>query len=232
MRKMNKIEALIFDFDGLVLNTEGPVYESWQELYRSYDLELPFDKWVSTVGSTDAEFDPYVELDRLLENSVDWQVVGPRRLERELELIEELPLQPGVLQYLMDAKKLELKIGMASSSSCEWVQGHLTRLGIIDYFEVIRGKDDVRRTKPSPELYISVLDAFVLDGEQAIVLEDSLNGVLAAKEAGCFTLAVPNNITRYLEFDRADLVLNSLEDLSLKDLVEIAEQRTTQQVNG
>lgn len=231
MRKMNRIEVLIFDFDGLVINTEGPVYESWQELFRSYGLELSFDKWVSTVGSSDAEFDPYAELDRLLGYPVDWQVVGPRRRERELELIEKLPLRPGVLQYLTDAKRLGLKIGMASSSSCEWVQGHLTRLGIIDYFEIIHGKDDVRRTKPSPELYITVLEAFGLDGNQAIVLEDSLNGVLAAKEAGCFTLAVPNNITRHLEFDKADLVLNSLEDLPLEELVKIAEQRTTRQVD-
>lgn len=231
MRKMNRIEVLIFDFDGLVINTEGPVYESWQELFRSYGLELSFDKWVSTVGSSDAEFDPYAELDRLLGHPVDWQIVGPRRRERELELIEKLPLRPGVLQYLTDAKRLGLKIGMASSSSCEWVQGHLTRLGIIDYFEIIHGKDDVRRTKPSPELYITVLEAFGLDGNQAIVLEDSLNGVLAAKEAGCFTLAVPNNITRHLEFDKADLVLNSLEDLPLEELVKIAEQRTTRQVD-
>lgn len=232
MRKMNKIEALIFDFDGLVINTEGPVYESWQELYRSFELELSFDKWVSTVGSSDAEFDPYAELDRLLEHPIDWQVVDPKRRKHELELIEKQPLRPSVLQYLEDAKRLGLKIGMASSSSCEWVQGHLTRLGIIHYFEVVHGKDDVRRTKPSPELYFTVLEAFGLEGEQAIVLEDSLNGVLAAKEAGCFTLAVPNNITRHLEFDMADLVLNSLEDLSLEELVEIAEQRAIQQDNG
>lgn len=229
---MSKIKALIFDFDGLVINTEGPVYESWQDLYQSYGLELSFDKWVSTVGSSDAEFDPYSELERLLGHPVDWQVVGSRRQERELELIEKLPLRPGVLQYLKDAIRLGLKVGMASSSSCEWVQGHLTRLGIIDYFEIIHGKDDVRRTKPSPELYLSVLEEFGFDGEQAIVLEDSLNGVLAAKEAGCFTLAVPNNITRNLEFDIADLLLNSLEDLPLEELVGIAENRAVQRENG
>lgn len=226
------IEALIFDFDGLVVDTEGPVYQSWQELYHSYGFELSFDEWVATVGSSDAEFDPYAELERLLGHPVDWGSVDPMRRVREYDLIAQQPLRSGVVGYLQEAKRLELSIGMASSSSCEWVQGHLTRLGIIDYFEVIHGKDDVRRTKPSPELYLTVLEAFELRGEQAIVLEDSLNGVLAAKQAGCFAVAVPNDITRHLSFDIADLVLKSLQDLPLKDLVEIAEKRTVQQDSG
>jgi HAD superfamily hydrolase (TIGR01509 family) len=225
------IEALIFDFDGLVVDTEGPVYESWRELFDSYGKQLSFEKWVTTVGSSDAEFDPYVELERLAGHSIDWEVVNTERRKREFDLIGQQPIRPGVVQYLQDARRLGLKIGMASSSSCGWVKGHLSRLGIIDYFEIIYGKDDVSRTKPSPELFLTVLEAFGLRGEQAIVLEDSLNGVLAAREAGCFTVAVPNGVTRHLAFPSADLILSSLEDLPLEQLVKLADERTLQKIS-
>jgi HAD superfamily hydrolase (TIGR01509 family) len=219
------IEALIFDFDGLVVDTEMPIFESWKELFDSFGKELSFEKWITTIGSSDAEFDPYVELEQLVGHAIDWEDVDAKRRRREYALIERQPIRPGVVQYLQDASRLGLKIGMASSSSCGWVQGHLTRLGIIDYFEIIHGKDDVHRTKPSPELYLNVLEAFELRGEQAIVLEDSLNGVLAAQQASCFTVAVPNDLTRHLAFEPADVVLNSLEDLPLEELIKIAEQR-------
>jgi HAD superfamily hydrolase (TIGR01509 family) len=222
------IEALIFDFDGLVVDTEGPSYASWKYLFSSYGMDLSFDHWVSTVGSSDAEFDPYAELERLTGKVIDWKMVDAERRRIEFSLIDREPIRPGVLQYLQGARRLGLKIGMASSSSCDWVQGHLTRLGISDYFEVIRGKDDVHRTKPSPELYQTVLEAFGLQGEQAIVLEDSLNGVLAARQANCFTVAVPNDLTRHLAFEPADLVLNSLQDMTLEQLIKIAEGRAVE----
>lgn len=222
------IKALIFDFDGLVVDTEVPVYESWKELFLSFGMELPFEEWVSTVGSSDAEFDPYVELERLAGHAIDWESVEEGRRRRESALIDQQPIRPGVVQYLQDARRLGLKIGMASSSSCGWVQGHLARLGILDYFDIIRGKDDVLRTKPSPELYLSVLEAFELRGELAIVLEDSLNGVLAARQASCFTVAVPNDLTRHMAFGPADLVLNSLQDLPLEVVIKIAVDRAVE----
>lgn len=218
------IEALIFDFDGLIIDTEGPSYQSWNELYGSYGKNLSFDQWVSTIGSSDAEFDPYTELERITGHAIDWKLVDAKRLNRELSLIDGQPIRPGVLQYLQDARRLGLKISMATSSSCDWVEGHLTRLGIMDYFEVIIGKDDVHRTKPSPELYLRVLEALGLHGEQAIVLEDSLNGVLAARQANCFTVAIPNDLTSHLTFEPADLVINSLQNLPLETLIRIAEK--------
>jgi len=221
------IEALIFDFDGLILDTERPCYEAWRGLYSSYGQEFSFDSWVSTIGSSDAEFDPYAELERLTGHAIDWKTVEAKRLNQEVSLINEQLIRPGVVQYLKDARRLGLRIGLASSSSCDWVEGHLTRLRIRDYFEVIHGKDDVHRTKPSPELYLKVLESFGLRGEQTIVLEDSLNGVLAARQANCFTVVVPNDLTRHLIFESADLVLNSLQHMPLEEMIKIAEGQTT-----
>ncbi len=215
------IKALIFDFDGLILETEGPVYLSWQELYQSLGFNLSYETWATIIGTADGSFDPHKELESLVGGALDWDKIEPLRRTREQELVETQPILPGVEAYLKDAKRLGLKIGLASSSSCQWVTGHLTRLGLIDYFDCIYGSDDVQCTKPDPELYLAVLGMFNLRGDQAIVLEDSPNGVLAAKRAGTFCVAVPNEMTRQLPLEQADLRIDSLADLSLEELLEI-----------
>jgi HAD superfamily hydrolase (TIGR01509 family) len=213
------IRALIFDFDGLILETEGPSYQSWEEVYRSFGFPLPFSTWATIIGTSQGAFDPKQELERLVGGVVDWERVGLIRRERENALIEAQPILPGVEQYLIDARRLGLKTGLASSSSCRWVVGHLTRRGLVDYFDCIRGSDDVHRTKPDPELYLSVLNELDVRGDEAIALEDSPNGIRAAKEAGMFCVAVPNPLTRQLALNMADLRLESLLELPLEQLL-------------
>ena len=145
--------------------------------------------------------------------------VEERRLHRELELLGKKSVQPGVESYLQDARRLGLKIGLATISSFDWVGGHLQRLGLFDYFDCIRTGENVTHPKPDPEVYLSVLEAFELAPEEAFALEDSPNGVMAAQRAGLKCVAVPNSLTRLLPLEHADLRLDSLADLSLQDLI-------------
>ena len=214
------IRALVFDFDGLILETEGPIFISWQELYASYGFPLPFEVWATTIGSAEAEFDPARELERLVGQSLDWTAIEPGRQRRELALISEQPLLPGVEQTLQEARRMGLKLGLASSSTCKWVNGHLRERGLRPYFEVVRAADDVRLTKPDPELYLAVLSALGVCGAEAVALEDSPNGIRAAKAAGMTCVAVPNHLTRQLALDEADLRLESLAEMSLESLLE------------
>ena len=214
------IRALVFDFDGLILETEGPIFLSWQELYASYGFPLPFEVWATTIGSAEAEFDPARELERLVGQSLDWTAIEPARQRRELALISEQPLLPGVEQTLQEARRMGLKLGLASSSTCKWVNGHLRERGLRPYFEVVRAADDVRLTKPDPELYLAVLSALGVCGAEAVALEDSPNGIRAAKAAGMTCVAVPNHLTRQLTLDEADLRLESLAEMSLESLLE------------
>ena len=214
------IRALVFDFDGLILETEGPIFISWQELYASYGFPLPFEVWATTIGSAEAEFDPARELERLVGQSLDWTAIEPARQRRELALISEQPLLPGVEQTLQEARRMGLKLGLASSSTCKWVNGHLRERGLRPYFEVVRAADDVRLTKPDPELYLAVLSALGVCGAEAVALEDSPNGIRAAKAAGMTCVAVPNHLTRQLALDEADLRLESLAEMSLESLLE------------
>lgn len=216
------IKALIFDFDGMILETETPIYNSWNELYQSFGCKIPLASWVTLIGGK-SSFDPFAELERQVGSSLDRSALEPQRQKREMELIVSQKILPGVTEYLDDAKKSGMKIGVASSSPDWWVTGHLTRLGIKHYFDCICSRDNVERVKPAPDLYLKALKKLNLQPNEAVVLEDSPNGIKAAKTASLFCVAVPNDMTRDLCLDQADLKLYSLLDMPLKEVISLAE---------
>ncbi|MCC6894000.1 MAG: HAD family hydrolase [Anaerolineae bacterium] len=221
------IRAIVFDFDGLIIDTESADYHSWVELYQSYGCDLPFSVWEAVIGKGNDHitFDPCVYLEEQLKRAVDHAAVRTARRTRLLDMVAAQPILPGVENYLAEAKHLGLKIGLASSSGCEWVKGNLTRVGLIHHFDCIRCADDVKHTKPDPELYLAVLSALDVQPQEAIALEDSANGALAAKRAGMCCVAVPNAMTHKLNFDHVDFRLNSMLDIPLSELIAQVEAR-------
>lgn len=213
------IRAIVFDFDGLILDTEEPVYRSWLEVYEAHGETLPFERWVQIVGSTTTEFHPQRHLEERLGRPLSQEVVDGR-IGRRTEMILAQQVLPGILRYIDDATALGLKLGVASSSTRDWVSGHLERLGILDRFDCVRCRDDVNSAKPAPDLYIAVLHCLGVSSSEAFAIEDSPNGVIAAKQAGMLCVAIPNSITARLDLSKADLVLRSLSDLSLRDLLQ------------
>lgn len=219
------IQALIFDFDGLILDTETPLFQSWQELFSQYNCQLSLATWSETIGTAEVIYDPFVELEKQLGSPLDREALATKRLAREIALINAQPIMPGVKEYLLQANALGLKIGLASSSSRQWVTSHLERLGLIGYFNCIRASDDVAVTKPDPALYRAVLAQLKLAPQEALALEDSPNGVLAAKQAGLFCVAIPNPLTSHLSLSHADLILPSLVGYSLETLLQEVNKR-------
>jgi HAD superfamily hydrolase (TIGR01509 family) len=220
------IRGIIFDFDGLIVDTEWPVYQSWLEIFDSYEAELPLDQWTSIIGvSSHEHFDPFELIEQQTGHPLDRSNLGPKRFDRELELAYAQPILPGVKETITAAKMLNLKLGVASSSDRDWVEGHLARIDLLKYFQVVHTADDVEQAKPDPALFILALQSLGLSPTEAIVLEDSPNGVRAAKDAGIFTVAVPNPLTINLNLDRADLILGSLADMSLADIIQVAEKK-------
>lgn len=212
------IRAIVFDFDGLILDTEEPVYRSWLEVYEAHGQELPFERWVQIVGSTTLDFHPQHHLEERLGRSLPQEVLD-RRVDRRSELILLKELLPGVVQHIDEAKALGLKIGVASSSTGEWVRGHLARLGILQSFDCLRCRDDVANVKPEPDLYVAVLECLGVPASDAIAIEDSPNGITAAKRAGLRCVAIPNAITAQLDLSQADVILGSLAEVSLAELL-------------
>ena len=216
------IKALIFDFDGLILDTETPEFHVWQNIYQEHGFELPNDEWGKIVGGYGlSSFDAAEHLSLLAQERLDSVSLRARhRLESHTMILAQ-PLLPGVLDYIHDAKRLGLKLAIASSSPHSWVDTHAKRLGIFDQFDVIICADDVGagRTKPNPDLFLLALNQLKVQKNEAVVFEDSPNGVKAAQSAGIFVVAIPNPVTSLLPFQGVDLMLTSLSDLYLPGLL-------------
>ena len=214
------VRGLLFDFDGLLVETETAVLTAWQELFREHGHDLPLERWATIIGTTGAEWDPLEHLEELGGPFADRAAVLTRQTERELALCELEQLRPGVLGYLERARELGLGTAIVSSSSRTWVDRHLSRLErAADFDAIVTADGDRQRAKPRPTLYLEALGQLRLGAAEAIAFEDSPNGVRAAKAAGLFCVGVPNGVTASLGLDEADVLLPSLEDVPLDDLL-------------
>lgn len=218
------IRALVFDFDGLILETEVPALESWAGIYREHGHEMPMDRWYASLGS-DRGFDPAAYLAALVGEGFDVEAARARRVTRRDELITALDVMEGVRDYIADARRLGLRLAVASSSTRAWVMGHLERLDIAAAWDAVRCREDVTRTKPAPDLYRSAVEALGVAAEETVAFEDSPNGIAAAKAAGLHCVAIPNALTRDLDLSRADLRLATLADMPLADLLRVVASR-------
>ena len=223
------IRALVFDFDGLIVDTEAPDYESWREVYEAHGGELSLEKWAGYIGlgAAATPFDAYEHLQSQISQVLDRGAVRALRRESYLARVHAQPILPGVEDYIADAKRLGLKLAVASSSDCAWVTGHLARLGLLQHFEAVKCSDHVANTKPHPDLYLAAVSALGVQPHEAIAFEDSSHGVSSAKAAGLYAIAIPNAMTHKLPLEHADLRLASLADLSLETLLRRLENKAT-----
>lgn len=206
------LQAIIFDFDGTILETELPDFIAWQEAYQAHNCELPLDLWLSVVGGGNADFDPYAYLEAQLGRNVDREQLRNRRRARMAALIAAETIRPGVLETIATAKELGLRLGVASSSGRDWVEGHLKQLGLRHHFSALFTRDDVVRVKPDPALYTMCVNALDVAPNHAVAIEDSRNGMLAAKAAGLHCVVVPNGVTHQMHFPEADLQMTALNE--------------------
>jgi len=207
----NVIRALVFDFDGLVFDSETHEYAVVRGLFREHGAELPLEVWGRCVGTHSGAFDAHAYLEECVGRALDREEIARVRRERFLTRIEREGALAGVEACLEAARAMGLRVGLASSSRREWVVGQLARLGLLPFFEAVRTADDVARVKPDPELYLAVLDALGVAPAEAVAFEDSPNGALAARRAGMRVVVVPNSVTAGLAFGEHDLRLESLE---------------------
>lgn len=215
---MVPLQAVIFDFDGLILDTETPEFVAWQETYSALGATLDRLTWAQVIGTHESGWDPWAHLEDQLGHRVDRASIRSVRRARHLALIDAETARPGVEAWLDQARDLGLRVGLASSSSRTWVTTYLSRLGLVDRFAVLATGDRVPRTKPDPAVYRLALTELGVAAPDAIAVEDSPNGIAAAKAAGLFVVAVPNPMTADLDLCRADLVLASLTDMPIAEV--------------
>lgn len=226
------MRALIFDFDGLIVDTESAIYEAWRELYLHHGHGLPLPTYVQCVGSTFGHYDPMAALDQLAGSPVLWEEVLARKDARIRELQQGLDTMPGIRILLEEAAHGGIPCAVASSSSRTHVRGWLDRVGIADAFAVIRTRDDVARAKPAPDLFLAAAEALGLTASETLVLEDSANGLRAARAAGAPCVIVPSPVTRGSDFTGAAAMLQTLHEVSLDALHAIFRAADLQDAQG
>lgn len=216
--------CLVMDFDGTVLDTEEPVYRSWVELWAEHGQELSLAQWQCIIGTDNGAFDPWAELERRLGRPLDPRLADRRRARRDALQARHGP-RAGVLDWLGQAEDLGVPIGIASSSPQPWVEGHLGRLGLRRHFACLICCDDVVPAKPDPTSYRLACERLHADPAWSVAVEDSPHGVVAAAAAGLFTVAVPHGLTAGLDLSAADIVVDSLDELALVDVLRRARSR-------
>jgi HAD superfamily hydrolase (TIGR01509 family) len=213
------IRAVVFDFDGLILDTEVPVFTAWQDEFVAHGCPpITLDEWAHEIG-TSGGLD-LVEMIRTRATlPFDEDLMHERRRARVSELLARETARPGVREWLDDADALDLPLAIASSSPPEWVEPQLEKLGLLTRFAHIACFGGDLAGKPAPDTYLAACAALGVEPSAAIAIEDSHHGISAAKAAGLWCIAVPNAVTEGLDLSHADLRLRSLADTTLRDVL-------------
>ena len=214
---MAELRAILFDFDGLILDTEVACFGGWRWAFEQQGLEYTLEDFQSIVGT---DQNPRTLFEERLGGSVDWETINPKRREYERKLGLEMEIKPGVIALLEEAIARGWRRAIVSSSPDHWVKPHLEKRGALHYFDDFICHGDAPKAKPAPDLYLEALKRLDLQPAETVALEDSYNGSLAAKRAGLWCVAIPNEITRGMDFSHTDYVTEDMESLSLDRLVE------------
>lgn len=213
------IKGFIFDFDGLILDTELIHFRSWQEEFESYGFTLPFEDWLKTIGTDTSGYHPARHLADLTGGQIDPELAERTVLHRCAQMLESEALLPGVEAFILKASANRIPLAVASSSPRQWVTSHLETHHLTQYFQRIVCSDEVQKVKPDPALYLIAARDLGIIPQEGLAFEDSLNGLKAAKAAGLRCYAIPNAITTHLDLSMADKIYTSFLELDPLQLV-------------
>ena len=206
--------AVLFDFDGVLVDTEWAIYQAWLRTFQTHGHDLPLDIYTHCIGSDFATWSPKTHLEELTGQSFDWHDLDARRQEEILAELTHEGTMPGVIALLEKLTAAGIRRAVVSSSSHHWVDGWLEKLSFGHHFETVVCRGDAERIKPAPDLYLEAARRLDLSPADCLVIEDSLNGVKSAKAAGMQVRVVPNRVTAGLDFSAADGVSRSLVEIS------------------
>lgn len=213
------LRAVIFDFDGLIIDTESVGYQTWKEIFDAEGHHLPLERYAQVIGTDfNTDYDPRRDLEQLTARSFDWDLIEEQRRVREREMRTHMQVLPGVVERLREADALGLRTAIASSSPRSWVEPWLEQLELRHHFHHLTTVDDTGKVKPDPSLFLHAAERLEAGADEVIIFEDSLNGLRAATAARMRCIVVPGPMTRHLDFEGAFRRIDSLTDVALADL--------------
>jgi HAD superfamily hydrolase (TIGR01509 family) len=214
------IRAVVFDFDGVIIDTEWVAFEIWRAVFAEHDADLAIEEFARCIGTRGA-----IDFSALLSAKTGRPAPPDGELRAWKQALQDdavatLPLLPGVADWLEAAEAEGIPVAIASSSERTWIEPHLERLDIAHHFVHVSTWDGPHvgfEPKPAPDVYARCVAALGLDPGDAVAIEDSRNGCTAAKAAGLACVAIPSRLTAHLDFSAADLVVESLATFTLAE---------------
>jgi HAD superfamily hydrolase (TIGR01509 family) len=215
--------AIVFDFDGLICDTEGAQVEAVSALFERHNATFPLDRWLQTIGTSTAEDNWVPWLAEQVNGTFDQQKAFAEFQAHNRELVSALKPNPGIESILGMAASAKVPVAIASSSPSSWIEPLLHSLGLREAFDIVVSREHVVRAKPAPDLYLLAMKRLGLpSADLAVALEDSRNGSLAAVAAGMHCVAVPGPVTARQDFSHVQRRVSSLAVInSLHELLEI-----------
>ena len=216
--------AVIFDFDGIVLDSETPEYESHRRIYERCGVTLTVDEWCGVIGTWSEGHDEQW-FRRLGERSPDAPPRDAYFAERRRIFDAIVPADPmrGVLDLLGALRGAAIPTAIASSAPARWVVGAVERLAIGPLFDAVVTGDQVARRKPAPDVYLEAARRLGVDPMRAVAIEDSAPGIAAARAAGMKAVAIPHWLTERHDLGAADLTVAHAGELTLERLAALAQ---------
>ena len=215
--------AIIFDFDGLIVDTESPEVEVWKALFTRHGVSLPDSWWSNAIGRghDQQQIHPADLLIQTTGKNLNRESLIEEGHAMRTEIVRQMPLLPGVRNLIEEAETLGIKLGLASSSRHTWVDPLLELHQLTKKFAIVACAEDVKQTKPAPDLYLLACNKLNIPPKQALALEDSPPGIHSAKQAGLTAIAVPNPFTAQLDLSEADAVFDSLLQFKLQEFIHV-----------
>ena len=213
------IKAIVFDFDGVIIDTEKARYDAWQAVFSLYDKVLPVDEWVKNIGRASYAADPFVILEYLTGLKLSRDTLEAQARTFELEFASNLQPLPGVVKLLKDASSMNIPCAVASSSTRHWVDGHLKRMALDRLFKTLVCREDTKTHKPLPEPYLTAAHRLQCEPQFGIAIEDAPLGIQSATTAGLRCVGVGCSLTRHLDLSNATWQFDSLDQFNLKQII-------------
>ena len=216
------LQAVVFDFDGLLMDSESAEFAGYSEVFSRHGVTLDLMEWGKCVGTGPGVWKVEEHLAELLGAPVDAHALHTEAKAIRDEILRTIEPLPGGVALVESLSQSELKIAVASSSRSVWIEHFLRHVGLRHHFEVVRTRDMVGAAKPAPDLYLAACEALGVDPHRSIALEDSPNGMKAAKAAGMLCLGIPNAVTAGYDLSPADWVIDSLTQVEPEWLIDWA----------
>lgn len=212
------LKAVIMDFDGLILDTEVIWYQIFAKWFKeNKNYNLPVEEFLKCVGSNPESLFQYLEIKYNLK--IDREEFLRDTEDQFLKQCQTLPPKEGVIDFVKSVKETGLKLSLATSGTRSKSISQLSRIDLLDYFDLIITGEDVKRIKPFPDLFLETIKRLEIIKSETIIFEDSSNGLIAGQKAGINVFLIPNEVTKYSNFENYFDKKESLKQVDIRKII-------------